>query len=63
MVNFMPQRLYTGETGPSTHRIRDLVGPKASLNAVMKREISTPPEIEPDSCVVARVASSLQSAT
>jgi hypothetical protein len=56
MVNSMPQLLYTEGTGPSTFRIRGLVVPKASLNAVIKRKASTPPEIEPDSRVVVHVA-------
>lgn len=56
LVNFMPQLLYTGGPGPSTHRIRGLVGPEFSLNAVMKRRTFTPPEIEPDLWVVEHVA-------
>jgi len=54
LVKFMPQLLYTGGTGPSTHRIRDSVGLEFSLNAVMKT--FTPPEIEPDPWVVEHVA-------
>jgi hypothetical protein len=57
MVNFMSQLLYTGGTGPSTKRVRGLVGPKFSLNAVINRKTFTPPEIEPDSWVVEHVAS------
>jgi hypothetical protein len=56
MVNFMPQLLYTGGMGPISHRIRGFVGPKFSLNTVMKRKTFTPPEIEPDSWVVEHVA-------
>ena len=42
MANFMPQLVYTGGAGHFTQPIKGLVGPKVSLNAVMKKKKSNP---------------------
>jgi hypothetical protein len=42
MVSFAPRPLYRRERAPGTHWIGGWVGPRAILDAVVKRKISSP---------------------
>jgi len=41
-VSFTPRPLYPKERAPVTHWIRDWVGPRALLEAVVKKKIPSP---------------------
>jgi hypothetical protein len=42
-----PGRFTTGETGPGTHSVGGLVGPRPGADAMEKRSLSPLPEVEP----------------
>jgi hypothetical protein len=57
VVSFTPRPLYLRERGPGTHWIGGWVGPRAILDAVVKRKIPTPRrESNPKTPIVQPVA-------